>query len=412
MMSVRMILEAPKQAMASLRGYPLRTSLGVLAILVAVATICVVVTALDGVREFARVSAERAFGSETFVIAQVASSGKISRRELEEKLQHNLPIRRADVRYLERQNAGRVLYAPNAQRGGNVTRGGREFEGAAITGTTSDLAAIRDLGIVGGRFFDRTEDARGAQVVVLGADVVEELFPSGDPLGQTIRVAGRGFTVIGVQARLGTSGGSSLDRSVWMPLIAFERAFGAPATLQVFARADGGLAQEAEDLARTTMRARRNLGPGDRDTFDILTPDSARSFVQSVTERIGVAAFPIAIMALLAAIVVVTNTTLVSVSQRTREIGVRRALGASRRQISYEVVAESLIVAVSGGTLGLLLVLGLTSVAGEIAGLALVVRPSTMAWSLAASVLSGLAAGWYPARRAVMVDVITAIRTD
>lgn len=408
-----MILEALKQAIASLRGYPLRTALGLLAILVAVATICIVVTALDGVTEFARVSAERAFGSDTFVVAQVASSGQISRRELEEKLKRHLPIRRGDVRFLERQNEGRVLYAPNAQRGGDVTRGSFEFENAAITGTTADLAAIRDLGIVSGRFFDPTEDVRGAQVVVVGADVVDALFPSGDPVGQAVRVAGRGFTVIGVQGRLGTSGGASLDRSVWMPLVAFERAFGAPATLQVFARADAGVSvQEAEDAARITMRARRNLAPGETDTFDILTPDSARSFVQRVTERIGVAAVPIAVMALLAAIVVVTNTTLVSVSQRTREIGVRRALGATRTQISYEVIAESLIVAIGGGTLGLLLVLALTSVAGEVAGLALRVRPSTMAWSLLASVVSGLAAGWYPARRAVKVDVISAIRTD
>jgi putative ABC transport system permease protein len=134
--------------------------------------------------------------------------------------------------------------------------------------------------------------------------------------------------------------------------------------------------------------------------------------VQRITEAHRVAAVPIAVMALLAAIVVVTNTTLVSVSQRTREIGVRRALGATRTQISYEVIAESLIVAIGGGTLGLLLVLALTSVAGEVAGLALRVRPSTMAWSLLASVVSGLAAGWYPARRAVKVDVISAIRTD
>jgi len=408
-----MILEALKQALRSLRGYPLRTALGVIAILVAVATICLVVTALDGVREFARLSAERAFGSDTFVVAQVASTGQISRKDLAEKLQRNLPIRRADVRFLERENAGRVLYAPNAVRNANVTRGGYEFENAAITGTTADLVDIRDLGIGQGRFFDPLEDVRGSQVAVIGADVADALFPSGDPLGETIRVGGRGFVVVGVQARLGTSGGTNLDRNVFVPLVAFERVFGAPQTLQVFARADrGGTAQEAEDTARITMRARRHLSPGEADTFDILTPDSARSFVQRITERIGVAGVPIAIMALLAAIVVVTNTTLVSVSQRTREIGVRRALGASRRQISAEVVAESLVVALGGGAIGLLLVLAITPLAADAAGISLHVRWSTMAWSLAASGLSGLAAGWYPARRAVRVDVISAIRTE
>jgi putative ABC transport system permease protein len=261
-----MILEALKQAIASLRGYPLRTALGLLAILVAVATICIVVTALDGVKEFARVSAERAFGSDTFVVAQVASSGQISRRELEEKLKRHLPIRRGDVRFLERQNEGRVLYAPNAQRGGDVTRGSFEFENAAITGTTADLAAIRDLGIVSGRFFDPTEDVRGAQVVVVGADVVDALFPSGDPVGQAVRVAGRGFTVIGVQGRLGTSGGASLDRSVWMPLVRSSgRSARRPRCRSLGptpASASGG-----RDAARITMRARRpGLGEPTRST--------------------------------------------------------------------------------------------------------------------------------------------------
>ena len=145
-----------------------------------------------------------------------------------------------------------------------------------------------------------------------------------------------------------------------MPLPTYERIFGAPETLQVFARArDARLTRDAEDRTRTTMRARRRLRPGVADSFDILSPEAARSFVANLTDRLSAAAAPLSAMALLASIVVVTNTTLVSVTQRTREIGVRRALGATRRQIAREVLLESAFVALVGGGVGLLAVFGL-----------------------------------------------------
>ena len=158
---------------------------------------------------------------------------------------------------------------------------------------------------------------------MIGRAIVDELFPGADPLGQAVRIAGRGFRIVGIQAQQGTAGGVSLDRYVWMPIAAFERAFGPAPSLQVFAKADATWpqTQAAEDHARISMRARRHLGPGAADTFDIITPEASRSFVTAITERLGAAGPPISLMALIAAIVVVTNTTLVSVTQRTREIG-------------------------------------------------------------------------------------------
>ncbi len=405
--------EVLPQALATLRAHPLRTALGALAIAVAVFTTTTVITALEGVQLYARQNASRLFGSDTFVLAQIASPGQTSRRELEQKLQRNPPIRRADLRAVERLSGGQVTYAPNAQRNTDVVAGGRRYDYAAVTGTTAALADIRDLGIESGRFFREDEVRRASQVAVIGADIAAALFPAEDPLGQKIRLGGRGFDVIGVQGRLGTSGGASLDRYVWIPLPAYERVFGAPATVQLFARGANGLAvEEAEDVARAAMRARRQLPPGVEDNFDVLTPDAARSFVFRLSERIGLAAFPISAMALLAAIVVVTNTVLVSVSQRTREIGVRRALGAPRGQIIREVLAESMLVSLIGGGLALLLVWLLVDAFASLVNLPLRLRPSTIAWSLLASVVSGLVAGWYPARRAVHLDVVAALRTE
>lgn len=401
------------QALASCRAHPLRSALGALAIAVAVATLTLVETATRGLALFAEKSAARAFGSDTFVIAQVASPGQLPRRELAKKLERNPPIRRADARFLDRYGAGRVLYAPTAQRAAEVSAEARTFEAASVNGTGAALAEIRDLAIANGRFFLADEAARGAQVAVLGYEVASELFPAADPLGRTVRLAGRGFTVVGVQEKQGTAGGISLDRNVFIPLTAYERLYGPPPSLQISGRPAAGTAVElAEDRAHATLRARRQLAPGEEDTFDILSPEAARGFVAGLVKRIGAVAPILSLMALLTAVVVVTNTTLVSVAQRTWEIGVRRALGARRRDILLEVVAEAVLVSLAGGLAGSLVVSALARLAARPLGLALAVEPRVFALALAAAAAAGLVSGLYPARRAANIDVIAALRSE
>lgn len=410
---VRRLADAIGQGITAALAHRLRSALGALAIAAAVATIVVVVAALDGVAAYARQTTARAFGSETFLIAQVASPGRVSRRELQEQLQRNPAIRRVDLTAMTRLAGDLVDYAPNAQTTAEVSAAGRTFENGAITGTWSTLAGLRDLAIVRGRFFRADEDQSGAQVAVIGADVADALFPGRDPLGAAIRVAGRRFEVIGLQDRLGNSGGASLDRYVWLPLSAYERAFGSPRSLQIFAKTvDGQRSEDGEDRARISLRAARRLEPGAKDNFDVLTPDAARSFVLNLSQRIGAAAGPISAMALLAAIVVVTNTVLVSVTTRTREIGVRRALGASRLQIMSEVLAEAVLVALAGGALGALVASALVTVMATALSVPIGIGMPTLVLALAAAALSGIVAGWYPARRATRLDVIAALRAE
>ena len=184
------------QGVAAAAAHRLRSSLGALAIAAAVATIVIVVAALDGVAAYARTTTARAFGSETFLIAQVASPGRVSRRELQEQLQRNPAIRRIELTAMERLAGGLVEYAPNAQTTAEVAAGGRTYENGAVTGTWSTLADLRDLAIVRGRFFRPDEDRSGAQVAVIGADVAETLYPAQDALGKSIRLAGRRFEII------------------------------------------------------------------------------------------------------------------------------------------------------------------------------------------------------------------------
>lgn len=410
---VRRVFDAVAQGVAAAAAHRLRSALGALAIAAAVATIVVVVAALDGVAAYARITTARAFGSETFLIAQVASPGRVSRRELQQQLQRNPPIRRVELTAIEHLADGIVEYAPNAQTTAKVAAGGRTYENGAVTGTWSTLAGLRDLGIVRGRFFRPDEDRAGAAVAVIGADVADTLFPAQDPIGQPIRLAGRRFEVIGLQDRLGNSGGASLDRYVWIPLAAFERAYGAPRSLQIFAKTVSGRPSvDGEDRARVSFRAIRRLDPGVADTFDLLTPDAARGFVLNLSQRIGAAAGPISAMALLAAIVVVTNTVLVSVTTRTREIGIRRALGAGRTQIMQEVLAEAVVVALVGGAVGATTAWGLVALLGRALGVPIGVGLPTLVTALTAAGLSGVVAGWYPARRATRLDVINALRAE
>jgi putative ABC transport system permease protein len=408
-------IEAIREGVGAVRTHPLRALLAALAIAAAVATMATVVVVLDGIERFARTNAARAFGADTFVLAKVAAPGQITRQELERKLERNPNIRRADLRVIERWASGRVVYGATANRRVAVAAGSRQYEGASLVGATADLAEIRDLAIGRGRFFTQAEETQARQVAVLGAVLVDELFPAIDPLGKTVRIAGRGFEVIGLQEQQGNVAGASLDRNVWVPLPAFERAFGAPETLQLLARAprpnEPSATQEAEGWAQVSMRARHQLGPGEENDFDILSPEASRSFVQRLSEQVGVAAAPISAMALLAAIVVVTNTILVSVTQRTREIGTRRAVGASRAQVLAEILAESVTIALLGGLAGVLAVYALVEIA-ERAGLDVTLEISTVVWSLLAASASGLLAGWFPARHATRIVIIDALRAE
>jgi putative ABC transport system permease protein len=407
-----LLVAGVSEALATIRQRPLRALLAATAMAAAVATTAIVQTTLDGLARAAREASARAFGSDSFVIAKVAT-GNVSRRELSQRLERNPDITRADVRFLETVATDRVMYAAIAQRSADVVSGGRRFEGAAINGTQAALFDIRDVGLDRGRPFTRAEEIGAVPVIVAGRGIVDALFPAGDPLGATVRIGNRAFRIVGIQARQGTAGGTSLDRYVWMPLKAFERTFGPVRSLQVFAKApDASRTQAAEDHARASMRARRRLAPGVTDTFDLIMPEASRGFVAAITERLGAAGPPIALMALLGAIVVVANTTLVSVTQRTREIGVRRALGASRVSILVETLAESIAIALIGGTAGVLsaaAVVGATSSRVEIP---LALEWPTLAASFLAAAVAGVAAGWYPARRAASLDVITALRQE
>ena len=409
MTSSRLLLqESFSQAFAVVREYRLRSALGALAMAAAVTALAGISTGLEVLEKFAAQATARSIGSDVFQVAKIGQRGRLGRRELARKLERNVAISRADARFLDAYSGDLVTYAPSAQRIVDVTSVEGKIESSPVTGTTAAITRIQDMALAQGRFFNDDESRRGESVAVIGDEVSRLCFPSGRALGGTIRIAGRAFKVIGVQEAMGQLGGQSQDRYIWVPLGGFERAFGPAASLQMFAKSRvQGETVQAEDRARASLRAKRNLY-----TFDVVTPDAARNFVASLSSALGAAALPISLASLLAAFVVVTNTTLVSVAQRTREIGIRRAIGARRANVGAEVLAESLIVSVVGALAGLAFVAALAAVASAVLGLPLSLAPMTLVRSLFMAAAAGLLSGALPAVRAARADVLHSLRAD
>ena len=379
----------------------------------AIAALAGISTGLEVLESFAARTAARSVGSDVFTVARVGQRGRLGRRELARKLERNVAISRLDARFLDRNDGGLVAYAPSAQKIVDVISVEGKLESTPITGTTVAILKIQEMALAQGRFFQEAESLRAEAVAVIGDEVARACFPSGRAVGAALRIGGRSFRVIGVQEAMGQLGGQSQDRYVWIPLAAFERVFGPAASLQVFAKAQGiGGPERAEDRARAGLRASRRLYPAQEDTFDVTTPDAARSFVATLSRSLGAAALPISLMSLLAAFVVVTNTTLVSVAQRTREIGIRRAVGARKANIGAEVLAESLIVSLLGAIAGLATVSAFTLIAAAALKMPLALAPLTLVRSLLLAVLMGLLSGALPALRAAKADVLTSLRAD
>ncbi|MEO8358482.1 MAG: ABC transporter permease [Vicinamibacteria bacterium] len=414
MLATRLLIrESFSQGLSVVREYRLRSSLGALAMASAVIALAGISTGLEALESFAARTAARSIGSDVFTVTKVGMRARLGRLELARKLERNVAISRSDTRFLDEFGDDVVTYAPSAQRIVDVTSARGKLESTPVTGTTSAFTKIQEIALAEGRFFSEDESRRGEPVAVLGDEVARNCFPGGGALGGTLRIAGRAFKVIGVQEAMGQLGGQSQDRYVWIPLGAFERAFGSPSNLQVFAKAvQPGENEDAEDRARTSLRAKRRLYPAQEDTFDVVTPDAARGFVASLSKSVSSAALPISLMSLLAAFVVITNTTLVSVAQRTREIGIRRALGARRSSIRAEVLAESLIVSFLGALAGLLFVALAAAFVTLIVKVPVSLAPLTLARSLVLASIAGLLSGVLPALRAARADVLTSLRSE
>ena len=400
-------------AVDSIRAHKLRSFLTLLGIIIGVASVVVVGAAIEGLGVYAEESTAKVFGSETYFIAQVA--GIRSRKEFFDHLRRNKTIRADDLRFLRTTTGELIHYSPYQFRAADVTYRDLRFEDATILGVAASLPEMRDINLVEGRFFTEQEERTKQAVAVVGEDVRARLFPTSSPLERKVRIQGLEFRVIGVQEKLGSSFGRSQDNMVFIPHSVFTRLYGTGQSVMFFGRARPGAGlslPEALDLTRVALRTRFRLRPTEPDRFDTVTPDSVRSFIDQILGLISAVVVPVTGMSLVVGGIVIMNIMLVSVTERTREIGIRKSLGARVSDIRLQFLLEAVLLAAAGGAAGVLAGVALTRVLAGVFEISLRITSTYVVMALAVSSAVGIASGWYPARRAARLDPVVALRAE
>jgi len=403
--------EAIKLAFRSLWQNKLRTFLTLLGVMIGVASVIAVVTLVNGANTYVTTKFSR-YGADVFTVSK--NPALITNAQQYEKLQHRKNVIYDDYVYV-RDNCKRCV-GIGAQQAtvAKVTRNTNSITDTQIRGYTWQMPTLQNLDIAEGRGFTASDDEHASSVAIIGSDIRDNLFPGIDPLGQELRVDGQPYTVIGVGEKQGSTFGQSQDNWVGIPLTAFQKTYGTSKTLTIYAKAGsaGATLQAAGDEVRVLMRARRHDPPGTDDSFELDINNTLVSFFSTVTKWFGAVAGAIAFISLIVGGIVIMNIMLVSVTERTREIGIRKALGARGRDIELQFLVESGAMALIGGFLG---VMGGFMVA-EVVTLALGFPSDVALWSvllgLVVSTSTGIFFGVYPARKAARLDPIVALRSE
>jgi putative ABC transport system permease protein len=399
-------------ALATLRANPLRSALTLLGIVIGASTVVAMMALTEGLRirantDFALLGAG-AFHVQKFPVGlgeidlhRYAKRRPIT-REQGEALLHLPHV--AHVSIESSREAPERLWTRDRATQPNVN----------VTGATPGYEHANNVSIAAGRFFGEADLALGRRVIFIGADVADLLFPGEDPVGKEVRVRQAPFTVVGVAERMGSVLGlASRDAFAVIPLPAYDVVLGHVASHEL-----GVEAVRPEDLPRAmdevvqALRRARGLGGGQENDFEIFTNETFAETVNQLARVVGAATFGLCALALLVGGIGIMNIMLVSVTERTREIGIRMALGARRRRILAQFVIEAVALALLGGALGVLLGAGVALLAREIYA----VPTSIPAWAVILSLASasgcGLLFGIYPAARASRLDPVEAMRTE
>ena len=404
--------ELLRASLRAIRAHTLRSFLTLLGVIIGVATIVAVVGVISGLNTYVKekiiVLAPDVFIVQKFGIIR-------SRREFLDAVKRP-PITWSEY---ERLSSGVLAHASQvgaaAGRAMPVNSGDKRLPDVIVAGTTANFADLFSLEFASGRFFSESENEASQPVAIIGADTKDELFPHLDPLGRTILLRGLPFRVIGVMPRQGRSIGFNQDQRIYLPVTVYRKNFmAANESLELYMKARDGVEglDAAQDEVRAMFRAMRHTAFRSPDPFGILTQESLQQLWKTISSAAFVLLLLISSVSLGVGGIVIMNIMLVSVVERTQEIGVRMALGARKRDIRRQFLLEAALLSAAGGVIGVLVGSGGAFLVRLLGDFPAQITPAIVLTGILVSTLVGLAAGFLPAYRASNLVVIDAIRAE
>jgi putative ABC transport system permease protein len=405
-------LEAIRVALQSLWANKLRSVLTLLGVVIGISSVIAVVTFVSGINDYV---AKKIFnlGADVFIISKMSAVETNVERFLEAEKRKNL-----DMDDYESVKAACVhcTYVGALMSGtARVKHNEQSIEDTTVQGITPSIATILDTDLTSGRMVNETDLNNHLQVAVVGTDIVDHLLAGLDPIGQEIRVNGWTYQVIGVGKKKGKTLGQSADNYVMIPITVYLKQYGSHNnSIEVWGKASstGAPLNQAIDEARVGMRAHRHDRPGQDDSFEIETNASLLGIWSGLSNTFFMATIGIAAVSLVVGGIVIMNIMLVSVTERTREIGIRKALGAKRDDVLLQFLIESVILALVGGALGVLVGVGIAEAVTALIGMPSSIKLWAIAAGLTVAATVGVFFGVYPARKAARLDPIVALRFE
>jgi len=404
-------------AIHQIRTQKLKSFFSVLGVILGVMFLIVVVTVVEGMDRYIREDfTAQVFGVNTVTLRRWPSVN-INTDAEEWRARWRRPrIRYADADAIRRQLSIPARIAVESGTGGKIVGdNGVAATGVQITGASPDIFTIRDLKVARGRAFTPQESTAGMPVVVLGSQSADVIFGNLDPIGRYVRIRGFPYRVIGVLEERGSLFGQSLDNLAIAPARSPIQAVTNPHGVVdqvVIQTLDPNALREAQLEIEGIMRARRRLRPAEKDDFTLETAEQAISFWDRISRILFLALPGLVAISLVVGGIVIMNIMLVSVMERTREIGVRKAIGARRRDILTQVLIESATLSTVGAAFGVAAGVGLAAIVAAVSPLPAAVAPKWVALGVALGVTVGIAAGVYPASRASKMDPVDALRYE
>lgn len=398
-------------AWKSIMEHKLRAFLTLIGIIIGVAAVIVVSASIAGLKTYVIGQVSKILGSNHFMMTRMANVGNIEGSEWERLNRIRKDVVWEEYEYV-RDNCQLCTYVgAQMNAGADLQENGIEMPQVRIQGVTHNMADIEDKTLDEGRFFSKEEVDRSAAVAVIGSDVKEKYFEFTSPIGKTLKVRGVPVTIIGVEQQRGSFFGQSQDRHMYIPITLHNQLFNRTGGLQIHGKTvrDEDFKPSIEE-AHLLLRNRRQLLGSDEDTFSVVNVDEFNSTMDQVTGAIAAVVLPITAIILVVGGIVVMNIMLVSVTERTFEVGLRKALGATRNQILLQFLIESALLCIVGGLLGLLLSFGATAAVGAALGITMTITAFYVLVSILVSSVIGIVAGLYPAWKAARLDPIVALQ--